>query len=92
MTDQPKLTRTQRGQVRRATNRLLCRERREFPSSSDPNKMYVAMVMADGMVTCNCRGWTFKKGSTARRCKHTDELIGERSARSDGEHFFLEGV
>lgn len=69
-----KLSRTERGLARRATYRLLALERREFPSSSDPSRMYTAMAMADGRLTCNCRGWITKKLGKPRWCRHTEAL------------------
>jgi len=89
MPDGLHLTRAERGQVRRATNRLTARERREFPSDSIPGKVYVAMIMQDGRVTCDCRGWIVRKRQFARSCKHTRELIAGRPAEARGEYVYL---
>lgn len=85
-----RLTRTQRGQVRRATNRLLAVERREFPSASTPEKVYVAMILIDNRLTCDCQGWTIKKVGKARQCKHTTEMTVGRRVREDGEYLYLD--
>ncbi len=87
MTDALRLTRQQRGQAIAATNRLFARERREFKSGSS-DAVYVTMVMQDGRVTCNCRGWTIAK-RRPRRCKHTVALIAARPTRTDGEFVYL---
>lgn len=85
----PRLTRQERGQVRRVTNRLLTREHREFPSSSDPSKSYRTVALVDGKTMCNCRGWTIKKGDQARQCKHTRQLIAGRRVKDDGEFLYI---
>jgi len=84
-----KLTRAQRGQVRRATNRLTARERREFASDSAPGVFYTAMIMQDGRTSCNCRGWIVRKRESPRICKHTRELIAGRPAEARGEYVYL---
>ena len=83
------MTRGTRGQVRRAINRLFTRERREFPSASDPNMVYEAVIMDDGQVRCNCRGWTIKKDGKPRQCKHTVELIGGRAIHRADDYLYL---
>lgn len=90
MVDKVRLTRQQRGQVRKATNRLTALERREFPSESDSSRSYIAMILLDGCVTCNCRGWTMKKGPF-RRCKHTDELLHGRPVDVREDRQYLAG-
>lgn len=86
---QPRLTRKERGLVRRATNRLTALERRQFPSSSDPSKHYVTAIMPGGLVTCDCRGWVTKKPYIPRQCKHAFELIARRTLMTDTEHLFV---
>lgn len=90
MTEQksPKLTRAQRSQVRRAQFRLGALERKTFPSSSS-DAVYTAIVMTDGKLMCDCRGWTIKKAYKPRRCKHTDALLNDRPSRDDGEYMYL---
>lgn len=88
-TKQPKLTRALRGQVRRATNRINTVEARDFPSGSDPSKVYHAVVYLNGMVLCDCMGWTIKKPGRPRSCKHTIALIGERPTHTDGEFVYI---
>lgn len=87
--DRPRFTRQERGLSRRVANRLLTIEFRDFPSKSNPDKSYRARVEVGGKVLCNCQGWTIKKAGQPRRCRHTDELIGKRTTRSDGEYLYL---
>ena len=42
---------------------------REFVSSNGYTKYWVSR-WSDGMFTCNCPGWAFKRGSKTRTCKH----------------------
>jgi len=84
-----RLTRAERGLVRRASNRLLVNEQREFPSSSQSGVSYRTVVMLDGKVMCECRGWTIKKRGQARQCRHAWELIADRPTRTDGEFLYL---
>lgn len=42
---------------------------KETPSSSGVGK-YFTMLWSDGMLSCDCRGWTVKKKGKARDCKH----------------------
>ena len=83
------MTPQQRGQVRRAVTRLLTEEHREFPSKSSPGTIYRAVILRDGHVQCNCRGWTIKRDGRPRQCVHTHALLAGRLTRTDGEYFFL---
>jgi hypothetical protein len=85
----PRFTRAERGFAKRAANRMLTQERREFPSDSNPRVVYTTRVMLDGKVTCDCRGWTIKKRHQPRHCRHTRELIGDRQTRTDGEFLYV---
>lgn len=85
----PRFTRAERGFARRAANRMLTQEHREFTSDSDPRVTYTTRVMLDGKVMCSCRGWTIKKRGQPRWCKHTQALIGGRSARTDGDFLYV---
>lgn len=87
---QLKLDRKTRGQVRRVTNKLQTVERREFPSSSNPNVKYQTVIYQDGKVLCNCQGWTMKKGNKPRQCRHTEELIADRPTHTNGEFVYLD--
>lgn len=82
-------SRTVRGQITRATNRLNTVEAREFPSSSNPTKVYHAVVHVDGKVLCDCQGWTIKKQGKPRSCKHVLALIDGRDTRTDGEFLYI---
>ena len=84
-----RLSRADRSQAIRVTNRIMSAERREFPSASDPGKTYTAMIMFDGKVMCDCRGWTMKKEGKPRRCTHTDQMVGGRRTRNDAEYMYL---
>lgn len=89
MTDtKPHFTRGERGFAKRAANRMLTQEHREF-LSRDGAAVYTTRVMLDGKVMCDCRGWTIKKRNQPRQCKHTREVVGERATRTDGEFLYV---
>jgi ATP-dependent DNA ligase len=45
-------------------------------SSSNPNKKYtVVLNTATAEASCDCPGWTFKKGDKPRSCKHTVAIL-----------------
>jgi hypothetical protein len=50
---------------------------REFVSSNGYTRYWVSL-WADGIFTCNCPGWAFKRGNGERTCKHC------KTANSDG--------
>src|SRR3972149_3895856 len=77
-----RVTRAERGRVRRVAARLLTNEHREFPSSSLAGVIYHARIMVDGKAMCDCRGWTIKKQGKPRQCKHTRDLLGGRAVRA----------
>lgn len=84
----PRFTRAERGFAKRAANRMLTQEHREFESSSG-SRIYTTRVMLDGKVMCDCQGWTIRKRGQPRHCKHTSALVGERPVRTDGEFLFV---
>lgn len=45
----------------------------KFPSSSS-NAVYTTTRHADGSLSCNCKGWTVKRGEGPRSCKHTQQV------------------
>lgn len=60
--------------------------------SSHGTTTYETVLYTDGRLSCNCPGWTFKRGDT-RGCKHTRLYADEaeilmRRLRA-GEAFFL---
>ena len=87
-TMRPRFTRAERATARRVATVLLTVERREFPSSTS-DRTYVAVVLVDGRVQCDCRGWTVKKAGHPRRCKHTAALIGERPLWADRDYLYV---
>ena len=43
-----------------------------FKSKSNPNAHpHETIMMDDGVISCNCRGWTIKRSGRERSCKHT---------------------
>ena len=44
----------------------------EYPSASNPGKVYTVSVDENGDLSCNCPAWTFKKGDV-RTCKHVQD-------------------
>lgn len=89
MTAKRKFTRAERGQARRVATRLMTQERREFESDSSPGVVYTAVILVDGKVQCNCRGWTIKKEGQPRQCKHTVALVAGRPLYTPGDGEFL---
>jgi hypothetical protein len=85
----PQFTRQERGLARRVTNRLLAVEQRQFPSDSRPGAHYLARVMQDGKLMCDCRGWVVRKVGKARECKHTRELAAGRPTHTKGNGEFM---
>lgn len=64
-------------------------ERQEFESQSSAGLFYEAIVRSDGMLACNCRGWTMKKAGKPRRCAHTDKLVRGRMTVDDGSYLYI---
>lgn len=46
----------------------------QYPSSSNPSKVYTISVDEEGALSCNCPAWTFKRG-TSRTCKHVEDYM-----------------
>jgi hypothetical protein len=84
-----RLSRAQRGQVRRATTRLLSLERQEFPSASSPGRTYTTAILVGGQVICNCPGWTKRRPHAPRQCVHAFTLTGHRALRANADHLFV---
>jgi ATP-dependent DNA ligase len=61
-----------------------------FPSSSS-DAVYTVTVKDDGAVSCNCRGWTVKRGDKPRECKHTREVLARRPSYGTGPTTESEG-
>lgn len=40
-------------------------------TSSSGSSTYETLQYEDGTTSCNCRGWTIKRGDKPRSCKHT---------------------
>jgi len=88
MTKQPHFTRAERGFAKKAANRMLTQEHREFESDTS-HAVYTTRVMLDGKLMCDCRGWTIKKRDQPRQCKHTREVVGERQTVIIGEFLYV---
>jgi ATP-dependent DNA ligase len=65
---------------------------RVYPSSSTPGVDYRATVHDDGKVTCDCRGWINRRGTSSRNCTHTKKLAKElgRTLVDRGEFAYLD--
>jgi hypothetical protein len=87
MAARPRFTRAERALARKVATRLLAVERREFQSRTS-DRTYVTVVLVDGKVMCDCRGWTIKKDGP-RRCKHSAAVIGERPLWTDGAYLYV---
>jgi ATP-dependent DNA ligase len=59
-----------------------------FPSSSGGGT-YTARIASDGKLLCNCKGWTMRRGTSARHCKHTKEIVKDRQVCERGEFVYL---
>jgi hypothetical protein len=47
--------------------------------SSSGSGVYETRLTKTGILSCDCRGWTFKKAGKPRSCKHTDEVIRDEN-------------
>lgn len=84
-----KLSRAERGQVRRAATRLMTVEHLTEESESHPGRWYRAVILADGKTMCDCRGWTIRRHGRPRECRHTRKLIGDRLTVVRDGHLYL---
>jgi len=48
---------------------------KQYPSSSSSAIYEAKLDTATGESSCNCRGWTVKRGDQPRSCKHTKDMI-----------------
>lgn len=48
--------------------------------SSSGTAVYTTKRNADGSLSCNCKGWTMKRGDGPRSCKHTIQVSGSAPA------------
>jgi hypothetical protein len=46
----------------------------KYPSSSGPGE-YTTTLAADGLLSCDCRGFLIKKKDKPRYCRHTDHVV-----------------
>jgi len=58
--------------------------------SSDGTRNYTAVLADDGKLLCNCKGWTMRRGTQARHCKHTKLVANGHPVVTRGEFVFLE--
>src|SRR6266566_4294117 len=59
----------------------------KFESSSS-SAIYTTRINDNGLLSCDCRGWTIKKLGKARMCKHTTEVGANLSLiERDGQMF-----
>lgn len=49
-----------------------------FASQSSPGKTYTVQLADNGLLSCNCRGWTTKKEGKPRTCTHTDKVTKQQ--------------
>lgn len=62
-----------------------------FPSSSSP-KIYTTLINDNGLLSCDCPGWTVKKEGKVRECKHTKKVAQDQKLvliERDGQQFIL---
>lgn len=64
----------------------------KFPSSSSP-KVYTTLINDNGLLSCDCPGWTVKKLNKVRECKHTKKVALDEGLileERDGQWFVVE--
>lgn len=61
-----------------------------FPSSSGAGS-YRTILADDGKLTCNCKGWTMRRGAAPRHCKHTKQIAVGKTVITRGEFVYLAG-
>ncbi len=59
-----------------STNRTLTTWYRASQTNPDA-RPYEIQLHDDGILTCNCRGWTNKKDYQPRSCRHVRELLAD---------------
>jgi hypothetical protein len=63
----------------------------KFPSSTG-TAQYTVTLADDGKLLCDCKGWTMKRGTNPRHCKHT-KAVAAAATGSDlvtaGDYVFL---
>jgi len=61
-----------------------------FPSSSG-TASYTAILADDGKLLCNCKGWTMRRGTQPRHCKHTKDIAAKNGGAvvERGEFVYL---
>lgn len=63
----------------------------KFPSDSS-SKVYETRLTKTGILSCDCRGWTFKKAGKPRSCKHTDQVIRDENlnVKAVGQYWIVD--
>lgn len=63
----------------------------KFQSSSSP-KIYTTQIGDNGLLSCDCPGWTVKKLGKVRECKHTKKVASDEHlslSERDGQLFVV---
>jgi len=50
----------------------------EVVSNSNPNKKYIVTVYADGQMSCDCKGFSFRK-----TCSHVEKIKKDQNERTN---------
>ncbi len=74
-----------------STNRTLTTWYRNSQTNPDA-RPYEIQLHDDGILTCNCRGWTNKKDYQPRSCRHVRELLTEAQRYLDRASMGPRGV
>ena len=63
-------------------NEKVYKELGRFPSGSSAGKLYVVKEDQEGIVSCDCPAWRFKKPNQERSCKHTKAVASGKAPPS----------
>ena len=67
----------------------------DFPSSSSPKIYHTQINESNGLLSCDCPGWTVKKLGKVRECKHTRKVATDENlalTERDGQWFVVYGL
>lgn len=69
----------------------------DFPSKSNPSNSHRTLLTLQGMMSCSCQGWVFRKKDKVtgqglvRNCKHIKEIIAREKFQVEerGQYLFV---
>lgn len=62
------------------------------PRESRSGATYITQLNSNGIMSCQCSGWVFKKKNKARICKHIKDIAADEgySLVEQGQYFFVD--